>query len=193
MRLILGSQSPRRREILDYFALPFEQISSDFDEESVQFKGNAAEYAIAIARGKAETLSKLYPEAAILSADTVVHQEGRLFGKPANHSEALASLKQLAGKWHSVFTGVVVYSKGKFYSDVEETKVLFNPLTQAQIETYLEALHWADKAGGYAIQLAGSLIVRRIEGCYYNVMGLPINTVEGLLKKTGIDLWDHLK
>lgn len=193
MRLILGSQSPRRKEILTYFSLPFEQISSSFDELSIPFDGDPKSYSLKIAEGKANDLAELYPEAAILTADTVVFKDSKVYGKPADNKEARLMLKELAGGWHSVYTGVVLSYQQQFFSGVEETKVLFNPLTDEQINCYLEALHWADKAGGYAIQLAGSLIVKRIEGCYYNVMGLPINVVDALLKKIKISLWDHLK
>lgn len=193
MRLILGSQSPRRKEILNYFSLPFEQISSSFDEESVPYQNDPSNYALSIAQGKADQLAELYPDAAILTADTVVHKDTKVYGKPADTNQARHMLKELAGGWHSVFTGVVLTYQQQFFSGIEETRVLFNPLTEEQINQYLEALHWADKAGGYAIQLAGSLMVRRIEGCYYNVMGLPINAVASLLQKVNISLWDHLK
>lgn len=192
MRFILGSQSPRRVEILKFFSLPFEQISSQFDEESIPYHGNPGAHATLLAKSKLETLSKNYPEATILTADTVVSLNGKLFGKPENEAKAFASLQELAGKEHSVYTGVAVWKAGKLFEGVEETKVLMNPLNDAQIWQYLKALHWADKAGGYAIQLAGSLLVKSIQGCYYNVMGLPINTLATLLKKIDIDLWDHL-
>jgi septum formation protein len=193
MKFILGSQSPRRKEILDYFSLPFDQISSDFDEDAVPYGGDPAAYAKILAKGKAEALKKLYPDAIILCADTVVALDGKSYGKPKDRSEAAQALSELQGKWHSVFTGVVVASPQGLFEGVEETRVLFNAMNESQIDRYLEALHWADKAGGYAIQLAGSLGVRRIDGCYYNVMGLPIHTVSDLLLKVGIDLWDHLK
>lgn len=192
MRFILGSQSPRRHEILNYFSIPFEQISPQFCEESVPLQLDPKSYALDIALGKAENLAKAYPEAAILTADTVVFKEGKYYGKPSNIEEAKRSLSELAGGWHSVYTAIVLSYGQKVYSAVEETKVLFNELTPLQIERYLDALHWADKAGGYAIQLAGSLIVRRIEGCYYNVMGLPVYRLAELLKEVGIDLWDYL-
>lgn len=193
MRLILGSQSPRRKEILNYFSLPFEQISSNFDENSIPFKNNPANYALSIAEGKATALAMLYPDAAILTADTVVYKDGKSYGKPDDDKHAHHMLKELAGGWHSVFTGVVLVYQQQFFSGVEETKVLFNALTDKQIQQYMEALHWADKAGGYAIQLAGSLLVRKIDGCFYNVMGLPVNVVGELLQKVDINLWDHLK
>jgi septum formation protein len=192
MQFILGSASPRRVEILKFFSLPFEQISSHFDEDAVPYHGNPGEHAALLAKGKGEALAIQYPEAIILTADTVVSLNGQLFGKPENETKAFESLQELAGKRHSVYTAVAVWKEGQLYEGVQETKVLMNPLSPAQINRYLTALHWADKAGGYAIQLAGSLLVRSIEGCYYNVMGLPINTLAELLKKAGIDLWDHL-
>lgn len=192
MKIILGSASPRRREILSYFSLPFEQATSHFDEDSVPFTGDPAAYAQEIANQKALALGKLYPDDIILTADTVVSQGERVFGKPKDEEEAISFLTTLQGKEHSVFTAVAVLHNGVLHHDVEETRVFFNTLTLEQIKSYLRALHYADKAGGYAIQLAGSLIVKRIEGCYYNVMGLPINTVAKLIKKAGIDLWNYL-
>ena len=101
-------------------------------------------------------------------------------------------LKILSGQWHSVLTAVAVRKNGQAISNCEETKILFNPLTDEQIELYHQSCHFLDKAGGYAIQKAGSLIISTIDGCYYNVMGLPINTVRELLLKMGIDLWKHM-
>lgn len=193
MRFILGSTSPRRREILGYFSLNFEQVSPDFDEDSVPFTGDPAAYVQALAKGKALSLSTKLPEALILAADTIVYRDGKCYGKPLNEREAFQSLEELQGKEHSVFSGIAVWSQGKLLLGYEETKVHFNALSSDHIKRYLNALHWADKAGGYAIQLAGSLIVKKIEGCYYNVMGLPINTVNHLLNEMGIDLWDHLQ
>lgn len=192
MHLILGSTSPRRKEILNYFSLNFEQISPNFDETSIPFQGDPVAYVKELAVGKALSLSHLYPDALILSADTIVYKTGKVYGKPGSLEEAFQSLNELQGNWHSVFSGVATCKNGKLLTDAEETKVLFNTLTETQIRRYLEALHWADKAGGYAIQLAGSLIVQKIEGCYYNVMGLPINAVNKLLKEEGVDLWDYM-
>jgi septum formation protein len=192
MKIILGSASPRRREILSYFSLPFEQAPSHFEEESIPFTGNPAAFAQEIAKQKALALSKQYENEIILTADTVVSLGDKVFGKPRDEEEAFSFISQLQGTTHSVFTAVAVYHQGVLHEGVEETRVFFNPMTPEQIRTYLKALHFADKAGGYAIQLAGSLIVNRIEGCYYNVIGLPINTVAKLLKKVGIDLWKCL-
>lgn len=193
MTLILGSQSPRRREILSFFSVPFKQATPQFDEEAVPFHGDPKEYAKSISEGKSDALSLLFPQDLILTADTVVFEGGKIYGKPANEQESYSHLKALVGKWHSVFTSVTIRKGAEKYSKVEETKVLFNNLTHEQIQAYHTALPCTDKAGGYMVQGAGSLIIKKIEGCYYNVMGLPVNTLSELLQKVGINLWNNLK
>lgn len=193
-QLLLGSQSPRRKEILGYFSLPFDQVSPDFDEDSVSFENDPVKYVTLISEGKAKALAQQHPEVLILTADTTVYRNMKVYGKPKNTEEAFQALSELAGSWHSVFTSVSLYSKDKgIVSKHEETRVLFNPLTPEEIRHYHKKLHWSDKAGGYAIQMAGGLAVNKIEGCYYNIMGLPINTVRQLLLTVGIDLWDYIK
>ncbi len=192
-RIILGSQSPRRREILDFFAIPFLQLSSNFDEESEPYGGDPKKHALHLSQKKAETIAKNYPDDVILTADTTVCVDGKMLNKPCDEKEAFAFLSLLAGRWQSVFTGVTVRHGNKVYSDTEETRLLFHKLSPAQIKKFHQHCSFLDKAGGYAIEKSGSLIVERIEGCYYNVMGLPINTTTRLLDKVGIDLWNHLK
>lgn len=191
--LILGSNSPRRKEILNFFSLPFEQIKSDFDESTVVFNSNPSLFAQETALRKAHILSKKFPDRVILTADTIVYRNGKIFQKPENLKEAFEMLKELSGKEHKVFTGVCVAKKNDFFSEVEESRVFFHDLTDSQIREYHHHFNPLDKAGGYAIQKGGNLIVKRIEGCYYNIMGLPINTVRRLLLQAGIDLWDYLK
>jgi len=193
MRLILGSQSPRRKEILSYFDLPFTQATPPFDEEAVPFDGDHVKYVCTLAEGKALSLSSVYPDSLILTADTIVWKSGKLYGKPSNSQEAFLILSELVGQWHSVFTAVSLFHNGTVSTTYEETKVLFNSLTPDEIRHYHTKLHLTDKAGGYAIQMAGGLIVNKIDGCYYNVMGFPINSVRTLLLKAGIDLWNYLK
>lgn len=192
-RIILGSQSPRRKEILDFFNLPFVQASPKFDEESIHYRRDPIKYVIALAEGKAHSLQEYYPNDIILTADTIVYRSGKVYNKPKDEQEAFTMLSELVGKWHSVFTGVTVRHGNALHSGWEETRVLFNALTEDEIRHYHRKIHWADKAGGYAIQMAGGLIVKKIDGCYYNVMGLPINTVHSLLKQSGIELWDHVQ
>lgn len=190
--IILGSQSPRRREIFKFFGIPHEAVSPNFDEESIPFEGDPETYVCSIAKGKAESLIENDYSAPILTADTIVFKDGRVFGKPKSGKEAFEMMQQLAGGWHSVYSGLTLYHEGKCLSMAEKTDVLFNPLTSEQIQHYHKLTDWKDKAGSYAIQDGGGIVVRRIEGCYYNVMGLPINTMRELLNKIGIDLWEFL-
>ena len=193
MDLILGSQSPRRKEILNFFSLPFRQRTSHFDEDSVPFTRDPASYATTLALEKAKTLIKSYPDSLIITADTVVYVEGTILGKPTNDQEMLQMLQSLSNRWHSVITAVVAMSSTTCASGAEETKVLCNNLTPDQLHRYMRVHTLHDKAGGYAIQKSGSLFIQRIEGCYYNVCGLPINTLSCVLEKHGINLWNYLK
>lgn len=193
MKLILGSQSPRRKEILNFFSLPFEQVSPSFDEESVPFDGHPQSYVTTLSAGKAHSLRDRFPKRVIITADTIVYKDGKIFGKPRNKDEAFQNLRELVGHWHTVFTGITVCYFDAEVHVVENTRVLFNSLSDQEIHHYQDSLHCADKAGGYMIQGAGSLIVNRIEGCYYNVMGLPVNALRQALQEIGIDLWQHLK
>jgi septum formation protein len=193
MRIILGSQSPRRREILEFFAIPFLQISSGFDEDSVPFKGDPAQHAMLLSQKKSEALVSQFPTDLILTADSVVYCDGKLYNKPSDEHEAASFLQNFSGKWQSVMTGVTVRRGDEIYTASEETKLLLNTLTPQQIQKFHTHCYFLDKAGGYAIEKSGSLILSRIEGCYYNVMGLPVNTVQKLLLKLGVDLWQYLK
>jgi septum formation protein len=191
--LILGSQSPRRRDILAGFSLPFQQISSDFDEESIPFTGDPVDYCTKLAHGKAEALAARFPEAAVLTADTVVFLNGKIYNKPRDAEEAFQFLTELAGHWQTVYTAVHICHGGRSYSDCESTRLLFHPLTPQQIHIFHKHVYFLDKAGGYAIEGCGQIILEKIEGCYYNVLGLPINATRRLLARIGIDLWQHLR
>lgn len=191
--LILGSQSDRRREILCFFSIPFQQVTSDFDESSIPFEGNPYEYVQLLSKGKSEALASIYPENLLLTADTVVYKGGRSYGKPNDGEELFQFLEELENDWHTVLTSLTLRYKEKVFHQTEKTRVLFNSITKANMHAYRDHLPWQDKAGGYMIQGAGSLIVKQIDGCYYNVMGLPINTLKDLLLEVDVDLWDFLK
>ena len=193
MTIILGSGSPRREEILRFFSVPFTQISSSFDEESVLFKGDPIDYVQTLSQKKAENLSITYRDRIILTADTIVFHKGVVYNKPKSLEEAVAFLQTLSGNWHSVFTSLSLFHEGSIKTQTEETKILFHELTLDQIHKYLSHINFLDKAGGYAIQQGGSLIVKKIEGCYYNVMGLPLTSLKEILWSVGIDLWQHMK
>ena len=192
-QIILGSQSPRRQEIFEFFDLSFEQVPPPFTETDIEFTGDVPAYVTAIAEGKAQVLVKQHPDDLIITADTTVYYDGKIFGKPANKEEGCAMLTTLSGQWHQVFSAVSITHEQRTLSDVAETRVLMNALTTEEITKYCENLLCEDKAGAYAIQGAGGLIVNKIEGCFYNVMGLPINTLRQLLQNFGIDLWNHLQ
>lgn len=193
MRFILGSASPRRKEILNFFDLPFEQIPSHFDEDSIPYRGDPQSYVINLAEEKAKVLDSQYKNALILTADTIVTKNGKIYGKPESDAAAFEALSELVGQWHSVYTAVSLCFRGEMTRGIEETRVLFNPLTPEEIKCYIANMHLRDKAGSYAIQYAGGIIVQRIEGCYTNVMGLPVNTVRKLLHGVNINLWQHLR
>jgi septum formation protein len=181
--LILGSKSPRRKEILEYFQVPFIQVVSHFDEDSILFNGDPEDYVQTLALKKSEELHKQFPEALILTADTTVFCQGKIYNKPNDLQEARTMLQELCGKWQTVYTGVVLRKGEEVFQQVEATHVLMNPRSVEQINAYLAKNQWQDKAGGYTIQEGSGLLVNKIDGCYYNVMGLPINTVAYLFEK----------
>ncbi|NDD58361.1 MAG: septum formation protein Maf [Chlamydiae bacterium] len=191
--IILGSQSPRRKEILNFFSIPFTQVASHFDEASIPMHSDPASYAKLLATKKAEVLQEQFKNKIILCADTVVYHQKKIYNKPSDKKEAKQFLSELSGSWHEVITALCVVFGDKIICEVETTQILFNPLSEDQIESYLSHFAFSDKAGGYAIQQGGGIIVKKIEGCYYNVMGLPINTLAKVLKEVDIDLWKHLK
>jgi septum formation protein len=193
MTLILGSTSPRRKEILSYFSLDFRIENPNFNEDEIIFRGDPAAYAMEIAKQKALHLQKKHPQDPILTADTVVYKNGKIFLKPTDLEQAHAMLRELSGSEHQVFTGVCVLKKDQLFIDACKTSVFFHELTDSQIHEYHKHFQPLDKAGGYAIQKGGSVIVKRIEGCYYNIMGLPLDLVRRLLLNIGIDLWNYLR
>lgn len=190
--LILASTSPRRKEILSFFKIPFIQDSPHFDEEAAEILPDPAQYAITLATGKASSLKARYPHALILGADTVVQKEGRYFAKPRDAKEAREFLHAFSDQWQTVTTGLALVQDSQLWTDFETTRVKFNRLSDAIIDQYLAACHWQDKAGGYSIIGHSCLLVEKIEGAFYNVAGLPTTALQRLLLKDQINLWDHL-
>ena len=176
--LILASQSPRRRELLKYITDDFTVKVSEVDE-TLPDGISPSEAVLYLSRIKAE------PFAAggdtVIGADTVVAIDGEILGKPANKEDARAMLTKLSGKTHSVFTGVTVIRDGKEQSFFEETKVKFFNLSENEIEKYIKTGEPLDKAGAYGIQGFGSLLVEKIDGDYFNVVGLPVSRLNRVL------------
>lgn len=174
--LILASQSPRRKELLEQAGLAYvcdpsradEQIPSGLAAEDVP------EY---LAAKKAEEVFLRHPDDVVLGADTLVVFEGQILGKPKSAQEAYEMLSRLSGRVHHVYTGVAILSKEKSVTFTTVTKVEFYPLTEREIRNYIATGEPMDKAGAYGIQGKGFLLVKRIHGDYYTVMGLPIAEV----------------
>lgn len=180
-KLVLASGSPRRAEILSSVGWPFEKIVADIDES--ELAGESPEvYVVRLAVEKAEAVAKsLDSDAIVLGADTTVVIDGEIIGKPDDFDDARRMLRLLSGRAHEVLTGVAIVRDGYTCSDFERTTVEFAEMSQEEIE-YL-AVHGnpLDKAGAYAVQAQAALFIRRIEGDYWNVVGLPVNLVYRLV------------
>jgi septum formation protein len=184
-RLILASQSPRRRELLRLIGLSHEAVPANLDESMMP--GELPEpHAERLAREKASAIANSYPEAVIVGADTIVVLDGEVLGKPGDKREAVRTLERLSGRTHTVHTAVAVAFKGALESGVESVEVTFRPITRQQIEAYVETGEPMDKAGAYGIQGFGATIVERIHGDYFAVMGLALGLMVQLLGHVGL-------
>ncbi len=184
--LVLASASPRRRELLAALGVPFTVRAADVPEPLVTGIP-AAEQAERLALAKAKAVAGRAGGASALGADTIVVLDGMPLGKPADAEEARDMLRALRGRAHEVVTGVAVVGAA-IHADHAVTRVVMRPYTDAEIEGYVATGDPFDKAGAYAIQHAGFRPVARIDGCYCNVMGLPLWTVRALLARAAPDL-----
>jgi len=185
VRTILASQSPRRRELLSLIGIPHEVRPADLDETVLP--GEVPEsHAERLARSKAETVGTKDPAACVIGADTIVVLDGDILGKPRDASEAARMLRRLSGRTHTVFTAVAVAHRGRTVSGVESVEVTFRPLSDSQIEAYIATGEPMDKAGAYGIQGFGAVLVERVHGDYFAVMGLALGRLVGLLEQIGI-------
>jgi septum formation protein len=180
--LVLASQSPRRKELLEVLGLPFSVVPAGIDE-SPRVGESPEYYVVRVAREKALDVASRLKGSVVLSADTVVTIDGEILGKPEDRADAVRMLTKLSGREHRVFTAVCVIDQrnGKMREGREETTVSFNVLTPARIEDYIDREDVMDKAGAYAIQGFASVFIPRISGSYSNVMGLPLALVYELL------------
>jgi septum formation protein len=181
--LVLASRSPRRREILQWAGIPFAVRPGEVDETPLP--GEAArDYVTRIARDKAGAVPAGNGEI-VLGADTTVTIHGEILGKPLDTADARRMLHMLSGKRHTVLTGVCLRSDSRLVEDCAESSVWFAPLSPQEIDDYAASGEPMDKAGAYAIQGLASKFVERIEGCYFNVMGLPVAMVYRHLRALG--------
>ncbi len=187
--LILASKSPRRKELLQDLGLELMVLQSDVDETIDENDKPIEEKVMAIARKKARAVA-FRPEICkekniVIASDTIVYLGEEILEKPRNRREAFAMLKSLSGKKHSVITATIIIDSIKeiYFQQADKTEVYFKNLDERIIKTYLDQNHYMDKAGSYGIQNKGELLIEKIEGDYFNVMGLSIPTIRDYFKE----------
>jgi septum formation protein len=187
--IILASASPRRKELLEKIGLRFKVEPSNY-EEDMQSGLEPHEFAQKISLEKAEVVASRHKNAIVIAADTLIVSGSQILGKPHTENEARKILETINGKPHSVITGFSVIDTGenKTLSKSVETKVYIRKLTSAEIDAYVKSKEPLDKAGAYAIQGLGAVIVEKIEGDYFNVIGLPLSALTEALKEFGINI-----
>lgn len=188
-KIILASSSPRRKQLLEQIGLKFEVDSSNY-EEDMTLKMEPAKLAEFLSLGKAEDVAQRHKDSIIISADTIVAVDGEVSGKPKTPERAKYMLQKFSGKAHSVITGFTIIDTGanKQISKSVETKVYFKNLSEEEIDAYIATGEPLDKGGGYAIQGLAALFVEKIEGDYFNIVGLPILALTTELKNFGINI-----
>lgn len=185
-RIILASQSPRRRELLSLIGLAHDVVPANIDESVLPDELPAA-HAERLAREKATAISMLHPTAVVVGSDTIVVLDGQILGKPEDQPDAMRMLRLLSGRTHTVLTAVAVARGASVVSGLESVEVTFRALSESQIASYLSTGEPMDKAGSYGIQGFGATIVERIHGDYFAVMGLALGRLVGLLRDVGVE------
>lgn len=185
MKLVLGSSSPRRRQVLDSLGLVFEVRAPEVDETRFPDEP-AGVYVERVARAKAAAVAD--PACVVIAADTAVVLDGKVLGKPVHPEEARSMLRRLQGGRHEVLTGVALAADGEIHSLVEATEVEMLEMTDDEIAGYVDGGEPMDKAGAYALQGEGGVFVGRIAGSPSNVVGLPVHLLPRLLRHAGLEL-----
>ena len=170
--------------------VPFEIVVSRYEENNAM-KSWPGKIVMTHAKGKVEDVIPRVKTGVIIGADTLVYKDKVIYGKPVNMADAHRMLKELQGKSHYVYTALAIFDTDnkKWVIDYLRTKVSMRPLTKKEITRYFELISPLDKAGSYAIQEAGSIIIDRIEGCYYNVLGFPMAKLDEMMRKIGYSLF----
>jgi septum formation protein len=182
--IILASASPRRKELLSQAGIPFRVLPSDVDEENAILTGTPGQKAEQLAFMKAMDVAGKLGSGLVLGADTIVVCDDDIFGKPADDDDARRMLTRLGGRDHLVITGIALVDASTKKAAVchEVTKVRFSPITDKEMEGYISSGEPYGKAGAYAIQGKAALFVESLEGCYSNVVGLPLNRLYRLMR-----------
>lgn len=181
--IILASASPRRKELLSLITNEFSAVSADIDENVKT--DDPGELVCILALKKAQTVfNNGHSFDTVIGADTVVYIDGEILGKPRDKADARRMIELVSGNTHTVFTGIALI-KGD-YRDIRsaETRVTFDRLSEEEIENYLNSADIYDKAGAYAVQGEAAKFISKIDGCFYNVMGLPVNVLYKMLKRS---------
>ena len=183
--MILASGSPRRQMLLTELGWNIKVIVPQVEEFPAPGE-DPEEMVLRLSHAKALSVYEKFPDSRVIGADTVVVSGDEIFGKPADHEDALSMIKKLQGKKHTVITGVALIAPdGRKLVEAEKTIVKFRPLNDREIISYLESGESFDKAGSYAIQGQGMLLVESIEGCYFNVVGLPLYRLSRMFADLG--------
>ena len=187
--VILASNSPRRRELLRQIGVVFTSDPADVDERILPGEGAEA-YAVRVALDKARVAAGRAGNGIVIAADTIVVLGDAILGKPADAGDAVRMLGLLSGRMHRVISGLAVVDAktGRTRTGAASTTVWFRELTPAEIRSYVLTGEPLDKAGAYGIQEKGALLVEKIEGCYFNIVGLPLSLLREMLREFGVDL-----
>lgn len=189
MKIILASASPRREELIKTICDKIVICPSNFDESSIQYNGDVVKYIKQLSYEKAKEVSER-KEGIVIGCDTVVFFKDKVLEKPKDRKEARNFLKMLSGNIHYVYSGYTIIDKKNSYNKFNycKTAVKFYTLSEEEIESYINTDEYIDKAGGYGIQGKGALLVEKIEGDYFNIVGLPISLLYRELKGMGVNL-----
>jgi len=183
-KLILASQSPRRADLLRLIGLEFTVVASRLNEDDEEYTVPEVQV-LELAHKKAEKIAETIEEGIVVGADTIVVLDGQIMGKPRDEAEAAQMLKRLSGHTHTVLTGFTIFHQPShlYRDDYEKTEVTFRDLSEKEIMAYIATGSPFDKAGAYGIQDHSAIFVKRIDGCFYNVVGFPVSRFYESLQK----------
>jgi septum formation protein len=187
--IVLASGSPRRRDLLEALGIEYEVVVSRYHEDN-ELKSYPSRVVMTHAQRKVQDVAPRVKRGVVVGADTLVYYQRRIFGKPRDLQEARDMLRTLQGRTHAVYTGLALYdvTQDKLAVDYVRTRVVMRALDASEIERYFQLVDPLDKAGAYAIQEAAGVIIERVEGCYYNVIGFPVAKLDEMLRGLGYAL-----
>ncbi len=186
-KIILASTSPRRRDILSSLQIRFDIIAPNVDE-TYPDDMDIADVPLYLAEKKAQDVLSRVDDAIVIAADTVVVKENQIFGKPKDFNQAFWMIKSLQGSEHWVYTGLFAGDKRRSFSHLEKTRLIFRSLSDEQIRSFLQKEYFKDKAGGYGVHSWGKLLLKKVEGDFYNIVGLPVVPLVDILENFGIKI-----